>query len=96
MLRNLPRTWLRRLPAPDQAITWPRIDVAERRKLTVIFGKPGGLDGVLGGDRSRRSAFRGRHYHKWVAETVDGFDGFVAKYRRDGLLIIRLSRDPPG
>jgi class 3 adenylate cyclase len=64
-----------------------RRDDAERRQLTVMFTDlvgstelstkldPEDLRSVIGA------------YHKCVAETVDRFDGFVAKYMGDGVLI---------
>jgi class 3 adenylate cyclase/predicted ATPase len=64
-----------------------RRDDAERRQLTVMFTDlvgstalstkldPEDLRSVIGA------------YHKCVAETVAGFDGFVAKYMGDGVLI---------
>jgi class 3 adenylate cyclase/tetratricopeptide (TPR) repeat protein len=67
-------------PAPPQ-------DSAERRQLTVMFCDlvgstalstkldPEDLRSVIG------------VYHKCVAETVAGFDGFVAKYMGDGVLV---------
>jgi class 3 adenylate cyclase len=77
-------------PAPSQTVaaTEPtRRDDAERRQLTVMFTDlvgstalstkldPEDLRSVIGA------------YHKCVAETVAGFDGFVAKYMGDGVLI---------
>jgi class 3 adenylate cyclase/predicted ATPase len=65
----------------------PRRDGAERRQLTVMFTDlvgstalstkldPEDLRSVIGA------------YHKCVAETVARFDGFVAKYMGDGVLI---------
>jgi class 3 adenylate cyclase len=64
-----------------------RKDDAERRQLTVMFTDlvgstalstqldPEDLRSVIG------------TYHKCVAETVARFDGFVAKYMGDGVLI---------
>ena len=69
----------------------PRID-AERRQLTVMFCDlvgstalsarldPEDLRGIIGA------------YHRCVAETIAGFDGFVARYMGDGVLdLFRLS-----
>jgi class 3 adenylate cyclase len=65
--------------APDSA--------AERRQLTVMFCDlvgstplsarldPEDLRGIIGA------------YHRCVAETVEGFDGFVARYMGDGVLV---------
>src|SRR5205814_3023672 len=70
-------------PAPGEP---PQVD-AERRQLTVMFCDvvgstalstrydPEDLRELIGG------------YHQAVAETVDRFDGFVAKYMGDGVLI---------
>ena len=64
----------------------PRSD-AERRQLTVMFCDlvgstplsarldPEDLRGIMGS------------YHRCVGETVEGFDGFVARYMGDGVLI---------
>jgi class 3 adenylate cyclase len=70
------------------AVTEPtRRDDAERRQLTVIFTglvcstalstklDPEDMRFVIGA------------YHKCVAETVAGFDGFVAKYTGDEMLV---------
>ena len=35
----------------------------------------------------RRSARDDRLYHRWVADTISRFDGFVAKYMGDGVLV---------
>jgi class 3 adenylate cyclase len=73
---------------PQPALTEPKPqDVAERRQLTVLFCDlvastalasrldPEDLREILGA------------YHGCVAETVAGFDGFVAKYMGDGVLV---------
>jgi class 3 adenylate cyclase len=58
-----------------------RRDDAERRQLTVMF-----TDLVGSTDpEDLRSAIGA--YHKCVAETIARFDGFVAKYMGDGVLI---------
>jgi class 3 adenylate cyclase/predicted ATPase/energy-coupling factor transporter ATP-binding protein EcfA2 len=78
-----------RAPAPQPVAepTPPRGDAAERRQLTVMFCDlvgstalstrfdPEDLRELIGG------------YHRAVAETVGRFDGFVAKYMGDGVLI---------
>jgi Adenylate and Guanylate cyclase catalytic domain/SAM domain (Sterile alpha motif) len=73
---------LKPAPAPPQAA-----DSAERRQVTVMFTDlvgstalsarmdPEDLRTVIGA------------YHKCVAETVTRFDGFVAKYMGDGVLV---------
>ena len=72
--------------ATSDATTHPAID-AERRQLTVMFCDlvgstplsarldPEDLRGIIG------------TYHRCVAETVEGFGGFVARYMGDGVLI---------
>jgi class 3 adenylate cyclase len=67
-------------------------DGAERRQLTVMFTDlvgstalstkldPEDLRSVIGA------------YHKCVAETVARFDGFVAKYMGDGVLVHRFHK----
>jgi class 3 adenylate cyclase len=68
----------------------------ERRKLTVMFCDLVGSTALSAAfDHDDLRSVIGAH-HKWVAETVAGFYGLVAKYEGDGLLIIRLSRDPRG
>jgi class 3 adenylate cyclase/predicted ATPase len=74
-------------PAPATTVPQPRADSAERRQLTVMFCDlvgstalasrldPEDLRDVIG------------DYHKCVAETIGRFDGFVAKYMGDGVLI---------
>jgi class 3 adenylate cyclase len=73
--------------APVTAAPPPRADSAERRQLTVMFCDlvgstelaarldPEDLREVIGA------------YHHAVAEVVAGFDGFVAKYMGDGVLV---------
>jgi class 3 adenylate cyclase/predicted ATPase len=73
-------------PAPPPSAA-PRAEEAERRQLTVMFC-----------DLVGSTALSTRHdpedlreligdYHRAVAETVGRFDGFVAKYMGDGVLI---------
>src|SRR5215471_5210537 len=74
-------------PAPAPMPAPPRADNAERRQLTVMFCDlvgstplsarldPEDLRGIMGS------------YHRCVAETVEGFGGFVARYMGDGVLI---------
>ena len=71
-------------PAPPAS---SRSDTAERRQLTMMFCDlvgstelsarldPEDLRGIMGS------------YHRRVAETVEGFGGFVARYMGDGVLI---------
>jgi class 3 adenylate cyclase len=74
-------------PAPVIVSAAPRADAAERRQLTVMFCDlvgstalasrldPEDLRDVIG------------TYHKCVAETIGRFDGFLAKYMGDGVLV---------
>ena len=75
------------VPQAAAADASPRQDSAERRQLTVMFTDlvgstvlstrldPEDLRGVIGA------------YHKCVADTVGRFDGFVAKFMGDGVLV---------
>src|SRR5207237_1380237 len=64
----------------------PRID-AERRQLTVIFCDL--VDSTALSARLDPEDLREviAAYHRAVAEIVTGFDGFVAKYMGDGVLV---------
>ena len=64
-----------------------RRDDAERRQLTVMFTDLVGSTALSTklDPEDMRSVFGA--YHKCVAETVARFDGFVAKYMGDGVLI---------
>src|SRR5204863_1715242 len=74
-------------PEPITASPPPRTDSAERRQLTVMFCDlvgstalatrldPEDLREVIGA------------YHVTVAEVIGKFDGFVAKYMGDGVLV---------
>jgi len=74
-------------PTPAAVLASSRTDRAERRRLTVMFCDlvgstalasrldPEDLRDVIGA------------YHRCVAETIGRFDGFVAKYMGDGVLI---------
>jgi class 3 adenylate cyclase len=74
-------------PAPATAPPPARADSAERRQLTVMFCDlvgstplsarldPEDLRGIIGA------------YHRCVAEIVEGFGGFVARYMGDGILV---------
>jgi class 3 adenylate cyclase len=69
--------------APDSS----RQGDAERRQLTVMFADLVGSTALSTklDPEDMRSVIRA--YHKCVAETVARFDGFVAKYMGDGVLI---------
>ena len=82
-----PRT-LAETSGPPAASTGPKPhDAAERRQLTVMFCDlvgstafpvrfdPEDLRGIIGA------------YHRCVAEIVEGFSGFVARYMGDGVLV---------
>jgi class 3 adenylate cyclase/tetratricopeptide (TPR) repeat protein len=76
-----------RAPSAPVATEPARRDDAERRQLTVMFADLVGstvLSTKLDAE-DLRSIIGG--YHKCVAETVARFDGFVAKYMGDGVLI---------
>src|SRR6516165_8424238 len=74
-------------PRPARAPSSLRTDSAERRQLTVMFCDlvgstplsarldPEDLRGIIGA------------YHRCVAEIVEGFGGFVARYMGDGVLV---------
>jgi class 3 adenylate cyclase/predicted ATPase len=64
-----------------------RQDDAERRQLTVMFTDLVGSTALSTrlDPEDMRSVIGA--YHKCVADTVAGFDGFVAKYMGDGVLI---------
>jgi class 3 adenylate cyclase len=74
-------------PAPKQARTAEPSLGAERRQLTVMFCDLVGSTALA----SRLDPEDLREvvgaYHACVAETVSGFDGFVAKYMGDGVLV---------
>jgi class 3 adenylate cyclase/predicted ATPase len=73
---------VRATPAPERAA-----DPAERRQLTVMFCDLVGsteLSSRLDPEDLREVIGA---YHRAVAEIVTGFDGFVAKYMGDGVLI---------
>ena len=74
-------------PVPQAPSPPHRVDSPERRQLTVMFCDlvgstslsaqldPEDLRGIIGS------------YHRCVAKTVEGFEGFVARYMGDGVLI---------
>jgi class 3 adenylate cyclase len=84
---------IRDLGGTSSALTAPsapeptRRDDAERRQLTVMFTDLVGSTALSTKlDPEDMRAVIGA-YHKGVAETVARFDGFVAKYMGDGVLI---------
>jgi hypothetical protein len=73
--------------APITASPPPRADSAERRQLTVMFCDLVGsteLSARLDPEDLREVIGA---YHRAVAEAIGRFDGFVAKYMGDGVLI---------
>jgi class 3 adenylate cyclase len=74
--------------SPAPLATEPtRQDDAERRHLTVMFADLVGSTALSTKLAAEHARFVIGAYHKCVAETVDRFDGFVAKYMGDGVLI---------
>jgi class 3 adenylate cyclase len=73
-------------PQPTLAEPQPR-DVAERRQLTVLFCDLVGSTALAARlDPEDLREIIGA-YHRCVADTVSRFDGFVAKYMGDGVLV---------
>jgi class 3 adenylate cyclase/predicted ATPase len=78
------------LPAapPPASAVWERgADRAERRQLTVMFCDLVGSTALSArlDPEDLREVYAA--YHRAVAEIVGGFDGFVAKYMGDGVLV---------
>jgi class 3 adenylate cyclase/tetratricopeptide (TPR) repeat protein len=73
--------------APASALAEPSQDAAERRQVTVMFSDLVGSTAlsVRMDPEDLREVISA--YHKCVAETVRRFDGFVAKYMGDGVLV---------
>jgi class 3 adenylate cyclase len=65
----------------------PRRDDAERRQLTVMFTDLVGSTALSTNLDPEDMRLIIGAYHKCVAETVARFDGFVAKYMGDGVLV---------
>jgi class 3 adenylate cyclase len=74
-------------PEPAAAVDVPIRVASERRQLTVMFCDLVGSTPLSG--RLDPEDMRGiiGAYHRCVAETVEGFGGFVARYMGDGALI---------
>jgi class 3 adenylate cyclase len=71
-------------------------DTAERRQVTVMFSDLVGstaLSARMDPEDLREIISA---YQKCVAETVQRFGGFVAKYMGDGVLLLRVSPSPRG
>ena len=79
-------------PSPQSAEPKPQ-DTAERRQVTVMFSDLVGSTALSArmDPEDLREVISA--YQKCVAETVRRFDGFVAKYMGDGVMVLlRLSR----
>ena len=85
-IAELPGTSLRK-DAPADAVASKPQETAERRQVTVMFCDLVGSTALS----ARMDAEDLREvisaYQKCVAETVQRFDGFVAKYMGDGVLV---------
>ena len=74
------------VPAPEPTLV-PSQPEAERRQLTVMFCDIVGSTALSTQFDPEDLRELINAYHKAVADTVSGFDGFVAKYMGDGVLI---------
>jgi class 3 adenylate cyclase len=77
----------------DEVASTPR-DTAERRQVTVMFSDLAGstaLSAQMDPEDLREVIAA---YQKCVAETVQRFGGFVAKYVGDGVLVYLVTRRP--
>ena len=74
-------------PQPVAEPTPSRGGAAERRQLTVMFCDLVGSTALSTRHDPEDLRELLRDYHRAVADTVGGFDGFVAKYMGDGVLI---------
>ena len=75
------------LPKAPQTVDRSATDTAERRQVTLMFSDLGGSTALSArmDPEDLREAISA--YQKGVAETVQRFGGFVAKYMGDGVLI---------
>jgi SAM domain (Sterile alpha motif)/Adenylate and Guanylate cyclase catalytic domain len=74
------------LASPQPAFTEPKAqDTAERRQVTVMFSDLVGSTALSARPEDLREVISA--YQKCVAETVQRFGGFVAKYMGDGVLV---------
>ena len=71
-------------PTPESTVTSP---AAERRQLTVMFCDLVGSTAMAAGMDPEDLRDVIGAYHRCVAKTVTRFDGFVAKYMGDGVLV---------
>jgi class 3 adenylate cyclase len=74
-------------PSTDAVSPGPPVDAAERRQVTVMFSDLVGSTALAArmDPEDLREVISA--YQKCVAETVRRFDGFVAKYLGDGVLV---------
>ena len=87
MLRAI-RELIDAAPIPQPALTKPKPqDLAERRQVTVLFSDLVGSTELAGrmDPEDLREVISA--YQKCVADSVTRFDGFVAKYMGDGVLV---------
>ena len=74
-------------PSADAVSPGPPVDAAERRQVTVMFSDLVGSTALAAGMDPEDLREVISAYQKCVAETVRRFDGFVAKYLGDGVLV---------
>jgi len=74
-------------PAPAAAPSDPPADAAERRHVTVMFSDLVGSTALAASMDPEDLRAIISAYQKCVAETVGRFDGFVARYMGDGVLV---------
>ena len=80
----------KRIPKPESAPAAPVVaphEVAERRQITVMFSDLVGSTALSARMDPEDLRFVISAYQKCVAETVQRFGGFVAKYMGDGVLV---------
>ena len=80
----------KRTPKPESASAAPVVaphDIAERRQITVMFSDLVGSTALSARMDPEDLRFVISAYQKCVAETVQRFGGFVAKYMGDGVLV---------
>ena len=80
----------KRTPKPESAPAAPVVapdDIAERRQITVMFSDLVGSTALSARMDPEDLRFVISAYQKCVAEAVQRFGGFVAKYMGDGVLV---------
>jgi class 3 adenylate cyclase len=75
------------LPKAPQTVDRSATDTAERRQVTVMFSDLGGSTALSARKDPEDLREVISAYQKCVAETVQRFGGFVAKYMGDGVLV---------